>query len=873
MRINLRFKILAGALVPLAFLLSLGVLSITSINTITETNESVNHTHVVIKDSNNIIASAVDMETGMRGYLLAGKEGFLDPYTQGEIATYKQINSLKQTVNDNPKQVKRLTEVEKVLKEWQNKVTESNIALRRDIGDAKTMNDMAHLVGEARGKVYFDKFRGQISTFIESESTLLSKRRDEFSQAEKEVVDNFKLLEKTTVRVEHTHEVLESASLALAYAVDMETGMRGYLLAGEDDFLEPYNNGKKAFFKQIESLQKSVSDNPAQVARLETVQTLIKDWVVNVVEPVIQLRTEVKNGIGSLQDIDDFVSQKKGKQYFDAFRQNIAKFSNIERNLMQKRQQDAHTAEQAVEKNLEVMKTNEQWVTHTYKVIAQANDILAAAVNMETGMRGYLLAGKEDFLAPYIDGGKLFISLLESLKSTVSDNPVQVALLNEISSNIKDWQKDVTEPTIELRRKIGSAKTMDDMADLIGEAQGKQYFDKFRNIMAEFSAEEQQLMGVRKAANESTVDKTFNLIYIAILVSMTVGIGIAIVVSKGVLKQVGGEPEAIEDIAKEIANGNLSLQFTNKESEKATGIFSAMIEMSDKLRDIVTTVISSANNISQGSSQLSESVQNLSSGASEQAASVEETSSALEEMSANVNQSADNAKQTEKMAESASQQSAEGGEAVEETVTAMKDIATKIRIIEDIAYETKILALNAAIEAARAGEHGKGFAVVAAEVRKLAGNSEVAANEISDLARSSVSVSEKAGSLLKEMVPTIAKTADLVQEITAASEEQSTGINEINGAMTQLDTVTQNNAALSEELASTAEEMNSQAMSLEDMMTFFTIEESGTARPPSMKNTRRPASSGRGSYKAKATAKPKASMDMDDDIPDDFERF
>ncbi|MBT4075766.1 MAG: hypothetical protein HOE78_04210, partial [Gammaproteobacteria bacterium] len=761
-----------------------------------------------------------------------------------------------------------------VLKEWQTKVTEPNIALRRKIGDAKTMNDMAALVGEARGKVYFDKFREQISTFIERESTLLHKRREEFQQAEIEVTTNFKLLEKTTAWVDHTHKVLENTSLMLAHAVDMETGMRGYLLAGESDFLEPYNKGKKSFFKEAQALQESVSDNPAQVDRLEKMQTLIKDWINNVVEPVINLRAEVADGIGSLEDIDDYVSEKKGKQYFDAFRQSVEKFSKIERELMGERQKSAKTAEQEVEQHLEIMKQNEHWVTHTYKVIAQANDILAAAVNMETGMRGYLLAGKEDFLAPYTEGGDHFYSSLDSLRKTVSDNPAQVTLLNETEANVIDWQKNVTEPTIDLRRKIGTAKTMDDMADLIGEAQGKQYFDKFRSIMSEFSAEELQLMGVRQAANKTTVDNTFNFIYIAIVVSLIIGIGIAIVVSKGVLKQVGGEPEAIEDIAKEIANGNLSLHFTARESQDASGIFSAMIDMSDKLRDIVTTVISSANNISQGSSQLSESVQNLSSGASEQAASVEETSSALEEMSANVNQNADNAKQTEKMAESASHQAKEGGEAVEETVTAMKDIADKIGIIEDIAYETKILALNAAIEAARAGEHGKGFAVVAAEVRKLAGNSEVAANEISALAKSSVSVSEKAGSLLKEMVPTIAKTADLVQEITAASEEQSTGINEINGAMTQLDTVTQNNAALSEELASTAEEMNSQAISLEDMMTFFNIEETGAGRSKFAGSNLKPAVR-QSNYKAKAgSEKSKAVMSSEgEDTPDDFERF
>ncbi len=374
--------------------------------------------------------------------------------------------------------------------------------------------------------------------------------------------------------------------------------------------------------------------------------------------------------------------------------------------------------------------------------------------------------------------------------------------------------------------------------------------------------------------DEAEVEEPVNeLVMSIILLSAAVGVIILILaiylalsISRPLVKGV--------EFAQQIATGDLTGTLDVDQKDEIGMLAGSLQEMLLRLRDIVTSVKMSTSNISQGSSQLSESVQNLSSGASEQAASVEETSSALEEMSANVSQNADNAKQTEKMAETASRQAAEGGDAVEETVTAMKDIADKIRIIEDIAYETKILALNAAIEAARAGEHGKGFAVVAAEVRKLAGNSEVAANEISDLARSSVSVSEKAGSLLKEMVPTIAKTADLVQEITAASEEQSTGINEINGAMTQLDTVTQNNAALSEELASTAEEMNSQALSLEDMMTFFTIGESGSSRATqSGGNVRRPAAR-QGGVTAKVKVKPKARMDTDDDdIPDDFERF
>jgi methyl-accepting chemotaxis protein len=194
-------------------------------------------------------------------------------------------------------------------------------------------------------------------------------------------------------------------------------------------------------------------------------------------------------------------------------------------------------------------------------------------------------------------------------------------------------------------------------------------------------------------------------------------------------------------------------------------------------------------------------------------------------MNATVSQNAENTSQTEKMATMSAKQAKEGGSQVTQTVTAMRNIADKIGIIEDIAYQTNLLALNAGIEAARAGGHGRGFAVVASEVRKLAGRSEVAADEIRELAKVSIVVAESAGDLLSEIVPNIGKTAELIKGINTSNEEQASGIGQISSAMIQLDTVTQNNASMSEELSATSEEMAAQVQSLSDMMAFFKVEE------------------------------------------------
>jgi methyl-accepting chemotaxis protein len=350
----------------------------------------------------------------------------------------------------------------------------------------------------------------------------------------------------------------------------------------------------------------------------------------------------------------------------------------------------------------------------------------------------------------------------------------------------------------------------------------------FEQSLKELAAFQSELMDASAQDARTLYAETRTLILGLTIGALVMGALAGVLITRGLLKLLGGEPAYAAAVLTRIGTGDLTVEVLTRPGDN-TSMLSAVKAMVAKLSQVVGDVNAGAEALAGASEEVSATAQSLSQASSEQAAGVEETSASIEQMTASISQNTENAKVTDGMATKAAGEAAEGGEAVKATVGAMKQIAQKIGIIDDIAYQTNLLALNAAIEAARAGEHGKGFAVVAAEVRKLAERSQVAAQEIGTVASESVQLAERAGKLLDEIVPSIKKTSELVQEITAASEEQSSGVGQINAAVGQLSQTTQQNASSSEELAATAEEMSSQAEQLQQSMAFFKLAASAAA--------------------------------------------
>ncbi|PHZ60552.1 chemotaxis protein [Photobacterium leiognathi] len=613
-------------------------------------------------------------------------------------------------------------------------------------------------------------------------------------------------MDKTAKMVEHTYKVIDNSNILVSSMVDQETGLRGFAIGGQEEYLEPYISGKKEFDKHLNIVTELTSDNPAQQERYAFVATEAKAWQAYA-DKIIQLRKDIQQGEYSEQAIENLLASGIGKQLMDKIR----------------------------------IEAEERRFGY------QSNELLQAMVNMETGLRGYIINKTDDYLEPYYQGKEEVNRILKS---------------NDLDDkNINAWINDYAEVAIKQIKHGLQYKVMNDLYLELEKKQGKAYMDDLRYRVAEIIGVEQALMQQRKGSAIEAANLAIMVIVVGGIITAILAFAVGVFISQTITKPIGSAVDA----AKELAQGNLTVQIPRYGNNEVGVLLTALQTTADSLKGIIVKMSDANDQLGSASDNLTAITTQTSQGVKEQQQMTDEVAVAMNQMSMSVQEVAQNVGTAAQFANEAHTEAQTGIVIVQNTVKSISQLDEEINltsvrlnelvheteniggildVIRAIAEQTNLLALNAAIEAARAGDQGRGFAVVADEVRELAKRTQDSTTEIQSLiekvqhgtselvlnmdksnsiVKESVSNATKSGDAFSVITESISKINDMNIQNANASEEQSTTTEEINRNMESVNIISQQSAQSVGETAKSMQVLSELSQQMHSIIRQFKI--------------------------------------------------